>query len=176
MCLRTSFFILTTVSYLIPGFSFAQRVSFPGPEHSVDPTKRFEVIWIEGTDTTEHQIVFKDLGTGASKKLFAFARHIDFFWAPDGNAFAVTNWGGSNNSTAWIGFSTDPSKTVRLEPDSARVNGNRHAYVEVLHWMDNTRLLLKASGYGENDPGGFDDYFESDVRGNWKEVPGPNHQ
>ena len=160
----------TLLSFFMSGQLIPQKVSFPRTKSSTDPSKRYSVIWKEATDSTEHILLLKNLKTGYTRPLTKFARHVDFFWAPDGNAFAVTDAGGSNFSTAWVGFPLDSSRTISLDMDSPESKENDHVYFEVTRWRNSATLLFKVRGYGEHDPKGFEKYFEYTLNGKISEI------
>ena len=161
---------LLLILFIIPSVSIAQTVKFPPTDSTIDPTKRFLVECKEATDSSNHFLILKDLKNGKRRKVLEFERHLDFSWAPDGNAFAVTDWGGSDFSSAWIGFPSDSSKQIKLEYDSPQVKENHHVYFEVLRWQNPSSTLLKVSGYGEHDSNGFEKYFNANLQGQLKEV------
>ncbi|HMD14259.1 MAG TPA: hypothetical protein VKI62_06515, partial [Bacteroidota bacterium] len=100
-------------------------------------------------------------------------RHIEFFWSPDGNAFAITDYGGSNFSDGWVGFPHDSSRTIKLNVSSPESKQNDHVYFKVLRWRGPTLLEFKVEGYGEHDPKGFEKYYECSVNGKIKEIKKP---
>src|ERR1041385_1117220 len=152
-------------SFLLSAWSLiGQKVSFPSAVSSTDPSKRYSVVWSEATDSTDHLLVLHDLKTGKIRQLLKFSRHADFFWAPDGNAFAVTNWGGSDFSEAWIGFPQDSTRIIRLNMSSPETEKNHHVFFEVVRWRSNSSLLFKVNG-GEHDPNGFEKFYTCKLDG-----------
>jgi hypothetical protein len=161
---------MTLLSISLPSELIAQKVSFPGTNSSTDPNKRFSVVWIEATDSTEHSLLLKDLKTGYTRSLTKLARHLDFYWAPNGDAFAVTDFGGSDFSNAWVGFPKDSSRIVNLSVDSPESKENDHVYVEVVGWHNSKTVSFKMSGYGKHDPNGYEKYYEYSISGKTTEI------
>ena len=155
---------------IIPCVSITQVIKFPPTDSTSDPTRRYLIKWKEATDSSKHSLILRNLKNGQWRKILEFGRHSDFLWAPDGNAFAIIDWVGSNCSEAWIGFPNDSSRHVNLEYHSPQVEKNDHVYYEILSWHNSSSVLLKIKGYGEHDPKGFEKYFEADLQGHLKEI------
>ncbi len=144
------------------------KVSFPGISEAPDPSGRYSIIW---SDSSPHELIFKNLKSAKSRHLLTFNRHIDVLWSPDGNAFALTDWGGSDYSEVLIYSSARIGKSVNLRHVLKKTLGllpevqkNHHVYFEALDWSEPWWLRFKIHGYGDYSPAGFDKFFKYNLK------------
>lgn len=148
----------------------AFKVSFPGTSEAPDPSGRYSIIWV---DSKPHDLFFKNLKTDKRRHLFTFNRHLDVLWSPDGNAFAITDWGGSDYSEVLVYSPASLNKPINLQEVLKRsfgslpeVQKNHHVYFEALDWSVPWLLRFKIHGYGDYSPGGFDLFFNYKLKEN----------
>jgi len=172
-------FILITVLLASIAFS-ADKVSFPGPERSADPTERYSIEWQKpSSGDTLHRLFLKNLRTGEQREMQTFDQTADVFWAPDGRAVAVTDWNGINNTDIAIYFPDKPDSTIHLQEAFARSSNKfkfirqNQIYFEILGWRNKNILYFKAWGQRDNNPDKLEKYFECTMNGKIKEVPNP---
>ncbi len=151
-----------------PVAAASSKVSFPGLPEAPDPTGRYAVVW---SDAEPHALLFKDIRKGKLSDLLTFDRHVDVFWSPDGNAFAITDWGGSNYSEAFIYFPTELKAAIDLQDVIKNTFGivpeiaqNDHVYFEVLGWITPDKLKFKVHGYGDFNRHGFTKRYEYNLK------------
>jgi hypothetical protein len=112
--------------------------------------------------------------TGAQRPLLAFGRSASVFWAPDGNALAVTDRRGSARSIVLL-FLPDKPGVTDLDAELAKAFSplperaeNSHVYLEVVRWLGPKTLRVRLRGYGERDPDGFDELFDYELGGRFR--------
>jgi len=144
------------------------KVSFPGTSKAPDPTGRYTITW---ADSSPHELFFKAIKKGNQQHFLSFTRHVDVFWSPDGNAFAVTDWGGSDYSDAVIYLPEEINKPINLKDALKKTFGglpeierNHHVYFEVLDWATPEILTFKVHGYGDFNPDGFEKVFDFNLK------------
>lgn len=153
-------------------------VNFPGAAEAKDPTGRYAVVWVAPDESApgggSHELLLKTLKTGATRHLLSFPRSASVFWASDGNALAVTDRRGSDNSTALLYFPDRPGE-IDLDVALQKALGplperteNHHVYLEVVRWLDAKKLRLRLRGYGRRDPEGFDELFDYELSGRFR--------
>ena len=136
-------------------------ISFPGesPE-SIAPGGRYRVIWREATETQSHRLLLFDSRTNQSVVILEFTRWVELRWNESGDALAVTDHDGSDNSDAFVRAMPLEDKLTNLRPllpvpIRRDLSGNEHGYVEVERWLSSRTVLLRVHGYGTSNPGGF---------------------
>jgi hypothetical protein len=145
-------------------------VAFPGAAEARDPTGRYAVTCVSAENSDgggHHDLNLDVLKSSQSRRLLSFGRHATVFWAPDGNALAITDWGGSDFSTIQVFYPERPGATVDLGAELSRSfpslperERNHHVYLEAVRWLDAKTLRFRLRGYGDRDPGGFDLLFD----------------
>jgi hypothetical protein len=146
------------------------KVSFPGTSEAPDPSGRYSIIW---SYSKRHDLFFKNLKTDKQHHLLTFNRHVDMLWSPDGNAFAITDWGGSDYSEVLVYSTVRLNKPINLQDvlkksfgSLPEVQKNHHVYFEALDWSEPWLLRFKVHGYGDYSPGGFDILFKYKLKEN----------
>jgi len=147
-------------------------VSFPAQSQAVSPDGRYAIVGVDRGTKPSHSVFLEDHFLKTRRKLFNYHQHIVVLWKTDSKLFAVTDYVGSDSSRCSIlsvdekvppiqvldvlsrQFSTDTWKQLanRLNKD--------HVYVEAAVWDGPTSLMVKISGHGDADPGGFTEFAE----------------
>jgi hypothetical protein len=151
-----------------PVAAASSKVSFPGILEAPDPTEQYAVTWL---DAKPHELFFKEIKNSKLRHLLSFNRHVDVFWAPNGDALAITDWGGSDYSDAFIYFPSRLNKRINLKHIIKKTFGllpevakNHHVYFEVLEWINSDLLEFDIHGYGDYSPDGFEKIFEYNLK------------
>lgn len=163
----------------VPALKVPDPVAFPGPAEAKDPTGRYAVV-ASATDPKAgaagagHELSLRVEKSGATRGLLTFGRSARVFWAPDGNAVAVTDRRNGSASKAYL-FFPDRPESVDLDAELARTLGplperdrNGHVYLEVVRWLSAKTLRVRLHGYGANDPEGFDELFDYELGGRFR--------
>jgi hypothetical protein len=147
-------------------------VSFPKLSQAVSPDGRFVVVGINSDKEPNHTVFLEDRYLKTRRKLFTYERHIVVLWKADSKLFAVTNYVGSNSSRCTIISVDRKAKPIEVtavlshqlaEASRKRLQNqlnNHHVYVEAVVWDGPTSLQVKMSGYGDEDPAGFTEFYE----------------
>jgi hypothetical protein len=142
----------------------AGSTTFPGSvDRTKDPTGRFEIRWSKSNGSSPHQLLFAGPIDSSAAPFMEFDRSVTIHWSPSGDAFAVTDRAGSDNSHVLV-FTVPPTQPVQLTPAlpshvRALVQANHHAYVEAVAWTSQG-LTIHAYGYGDRSPKGFSAYVQ----------------
>jgi len=157
----------------VPALKVPDPVAFPGPAEAKDPTGRYAVV-ASTADAAGHALSLRVEKSGATRSLLTFGRSARIFWAPDGNAVAVTDRRNGETSKAFLFFPDRPG-AVDLDAELAKALGplperdrNGHVYLEVVRWLSAKTLRLRLHGYGTNDPEGFDELFDYELGGRFR--------
>lgn len=153
-------------------------VAFPGAAEAKDPTGRYAVVYVapdaKAVDGGRHQLRLRVEKSGAARHLLSFDSSAAVYWAPDGNALAVTDRRGSAASTVLLYFPQRPGETD-LDAELAKTlgplperTGNGHVYLEAVRWLNPKTLRVRLRGYGKHDPEGFDELFDYDLGGRFR--------
>lgn len=176
---KMSFFIVVLVLLASGAFS-GDKASFPGPEYSADPTERYSIEWQKpSSGDASHRLFLKNLRTAEKRELQAFDQKTDIFWAPDGNAVAVTDWNGINTTDIAIYFPDRPNGTIHIQEVFARSSNKfkfirqNQIYFEILEWRNRNTLYFKAWGQRDNDSQTFEKYYECAINGKIREIKSP---
>ncbi|MCX5813917.1 MAG: hypothetical protein NT178_15420 [Proteobacteria bacterium] len=176
---KMSVFIVVLVFFASGAFS-ADKVSFPGPEYSTDPTGRYSIeLQKPFSGDTLHRLFLKNLRTAEKRELQALDQKADVFWAPDGNAVAITDWNGINTTDIAIYFPDRPNGTIHIQEVFARSSNKfkfirqNQIYFEILEWRNQNNLYFKAWGQRDNNPEAFEKYYECTMNGKIKEIKSP---
>ena len=149
-------------------------ISFPGAERARCPGEvRYDVVYrVPPPPHDNHQLALQDRRDGKETPLLAFDRHAEVLWSPDCTALAVTDWYGSDASRVlvYVVPGTAPVADVghAIERQLGRLPslfGNHHVYLQAVAWPDATTLRVRANGYGEVNPNGFEAFFRYQLIG-----------
>lgn len=169
------------LALFIPDVFSADKVSFPGPPYSADPIERYVIEWQKpSSGDTLNRLFLKNIRTAEKRELQTFDQKADVFWAPDGNAVAVTDWNGINTTDIAIYFPDRPDSTIQVQEAFARSSNKfkfirqNQIYFEIVGWHNNNLLYFKAWGQRDNNPDMFEKYYECNTNGRVKEAPGPS--
>ncbi|HPS78761.1 MAG TPA: hypothetical protein PLS53_11450 [Thermoanaerobaculaceae bacterium] len=119
-----------------------------------------------------HQLVLEDAKGAVRQPILGFDRHADVLWGPECRVLAVTNWHSSDGSQVLVLVPRSAAPVVdirtlvlqRLGPLPS-ITGNHHVYFEASRWLSPGTLRVRAFGYGDVDPGGFEVFFDCDLDG-----------
>lgn len=129
------------------------------------PSGRHELLVLDDEQLgPPHQVFLSDAKTGEVVRLYGYRRTASFLWGPGRPSLAINDHGGSDYSTVVV-FLLDPRLqcidvlreiSQQEVPCRKSILGNHHVYVEALRWLGSEQLLLRAKGYGDVDPDGFE--------------------
>ena len=149
-------------------------ISFPGAERArCSAESRYEVAYrVPPPAQGNHQLVLQDRTNGKRTPLLAFDRHAEVLWSPDCEALAVTDWYGSDGSRVLV-FGVPGAAPVAdigkaIEGQLGRLPslfGNHHVYLQAVAWPEAATIRVRATGYGEVDPNGFEAFFRYELAG-----------
>jgi Carboxypeptidase regulatory-like domain len=147
-------------------------VSFPTQAQAVSPDGRYAIAGVDSGTEPYHSVFLEDRSVKTRRKLFNYDRRIVLLWKSDSKLFAVTDYVGSDSSRCSI-LSVDenvpPIQVLdvlsrQFSAETWKQLENRlskdHVYVEAAVWDGPTSLMVKISGHGDADPGGFTEFAE----------------
>ncbi len=149
-------------------------VSFPGADVARCPgVTQYAVVYrVPPPAQGNHQLVLQDRRSGEQTPLLAFDRHAEVLWSPDCKALAVTDWYGSDTSRVLVfaipgaASVADIGKVIESQLGHVpSVFGNHHVYLQAVAWPEAATVRVRASGYGEVDPNGFEAFFRYELGG-----------
>jgi hypothetical protein len=150
--------------------------SFPS-KHDIlkSPDKNYKLINRDAEKESDvqplggnHALFVKDEKTGLERKICNYNRHATALWSPDSQMIAITDFAGSDNSECFI-YMLKSNKLVGLaEPLEKAFEGtgkmkNHHLYFEAVNWQKASLLKINVTGYGTNDPNGFNAHCQYDA-------------
>jgi hypothetical protein len=151
------------------------EVTFPGHDRAADPTGRFEVVYRElplDSENGPHELSLRNVRNGELTQLLVFGRHASVLWAPDGSALSITDYGGSNFSDISVFLTSGNPVPIDIGVEMSRSFGsvperekNDHVYLEAVRWQNARTLRFRLRGYGDHDPGGFERFFDYQLKG-----------
>jgi hypothetical protein len=173
---KLAVFTLVLTFFALIAFS-AENESFPGPGYSADPTGRYLIeLQKQSQGDAPQRLFLKDLRTGKQRELQALDQKADVFWAPDGNAVAVTDWNGIDVTDIAIYFPDRPDGTIHIQEAFARSSNKfkfirqNQIYFKILGWRDRNVLYFKTLGQKDSTSDVFEKYYECTVNGKVREV------
>ena len=104
--------VVASVLFGAAGTRVSTSATYPGDRSLADPTGRWSVEWREATDKEPHRLLLRDLQNRRLSPLIEFNRGVDVLWAPDGNALAITDHGGSDYSVICVVRPHQPGNLV----------------------------------------------------------------
>jgi len=119
----------------------------------------------------------KDLKNKTNEKLFSYNRYVDVLWSPKGTGLIVNDHGGSDYANSIIFLFNGVRKSIDLKAtllktmsENKSIFGNHHVYIEGVEWLDENRVKVKISGYGDIDPNGFTLWYEYTIGDGFKRI------
>ncbi|HTY42580.1 MAG TPA: hypothetical protein VMH79_11970 [Thermoanaerobaculia bacterium] len=149
-------------------------VTFPGAAEAKDPNGRYRVVFVVPPAGQNAKLALEDSKTGISTPLLTIGRAATVFWSPDGGALAVTDRKSASSSTVLLATPGQPGLTdlaavlARTLGPLPEQTGNRNVHLEVVRWLDARKLRVRLRGFGERDPGGFDELFDYELSGRFR--------
>jgi hypothetical protein len=141
---------------VIPSLAQVSR-NFPGPKSELtSPNVRYVIQNVDHNEEYKHFLFLKDKATGTSRQVYEYGRSASVVWSPDSRHSAINDYAGSDYTETSI-VSVDektPSIDVRKEINSksdVTLSGD-HEYFGVAYWIDNRRVVVHHSGYGNGGP------------------------
>lgn len=135
---------------------------FPGKEHLLSPSHRYEFIWKEPKDDNDsHHLFYKDSKSNSKPyELLTFERSLCIHWSPDEKYFTVSDYMASNIAEDYIYKSENTKERINvidLLPQEVRelFKGISHGYLETRSW-DKNGLVIRAWGDRDKEPREFD--------------------
>lgn len=158
-------------------------VPFPGSPWARCPGgARYEIVYRElyPSPRGNHELMLRDRKSGTERSVLIFDRHAAVMWAPGCAAFAVTDWGASDFSRVVLYTVSAPEPVADIQAVILNqlgrlpsIFGNHHVYLEAVGWPTSNFVRIKASGYGDVDPNGFEVFYEYELGGPIRKVPAP---
>jgi hypothetical protein len=182
-----------TISYVV---SFALMLPIQGQKRSASyPEESRSVLSADGRyalsnanhegGAPNHELVLIDNKTRSSSKVISYTRHIRVAWAPSGHAFFVTNYDGSDSSVCLVGsvsisLSVNDVSQLLSEWSKSRLSRKEpgdHLYCEVTKWINESQILLRVHGYGnDHSPNVVEQYMYDLVKRTFDAVKSsPSH-
>ena len=156
-------------------------VPFPGSPGAYCPgNTRYEIVYRElyPSPGGNHELLLRDRKTGKDRSVLAFDRHTEVLWAPGCEAFTVTDWGGSDFSRVLLYTVSAREPVADIQAlilkqlgHQPSITGNHHVYLQAVAWPKSNVVRVRASGYGDVDPGGFEAFYEYELGGTIRKVP-----
>jgi len=149
---------------------------FPGKQTSlISPDKQRELVNRDADNDSgvvrlggNHSLFLREAKTGMETRIHTYNRHIEASWSPDGRFVAVTDFAASDESVCFI-YRVADGKLVRLTDALKEVLSgtdklkNHHVYFRAETWQNGPILKVKVSGFGDQDPKGFETWCLYDV-------------
>jgi hypothetical protein len=155
----------------------ASGCTFPSEQgHCWSPDKRLVIEWVMADDAVIRHLTWRDLRTGRAGILRDFERSGDVFWSPANHHLAVTDAAGSDNAAALRWERVDgPVRSFeddlrRYIPDSDPIWRNHHQYFEVVRWLNESEILVRAWGYGNPRDVSIDRLYIWDAQGKVRRI------
>lgn len=148
-------------------------VAFPGAAAAKDPTGRYAIDLADGGGG-RRQLRLTVLATGAARPLLTLERSAIVFWSPDGNAVAIAVRRDADHGTVLLVTPGRPGETDLLPALAAALGpfpeqrDNRRVILDVVRWLDASRIRLRLSGVGTRDPEGFSELFDYELGGKFR--------
>lgn len=164
--------VLLNYSFLLfSAIASMNLTRFPGERSEIlSPNRRFILYNIDTENTwPNHALFLKDIKEEKEKKLYAYQRYVEVLWSPQSTALFINDHGGSDysNSIIFIFEGKKKNKTFDLREELRQnlgnhksIFGNHHVYIESVEWLNEDKVKVKISGYGDVDPDGFTLWYE----------------
>jgi len=141
-------------------------VSFPSNRtETASADGRFAVVNVDSDFEPHHALFLENRKTRVRRKLVEYGRSVEVLWNPNGNAFAVTDYVGSNISECFV-YSTSADEapvnvadeiqhSIANPIELASIQKNDHIYYAAVRWTSPQTLRVKVWGHGDVNPSGF---------------------
>lgn len=177
-----NFFLTCVAILLLFLWSFcagaSQLTQFPSDVLELpSPSGRFTIVNIDSEFASpNHALLLWDTRTQSVQKLFPYDRSVEVAWSPRGTSLFLNDHGGSDYTNCHVfSFDNDGSNrkafnvTEQLKKatkENKGIFGNHHIYIEAVSWIDEQKILIRASGYGDVNAGGFCFLYEYAIKKN----------
>ena len=176
-----TWFIAISIILCLATFVMAKEklTRFPGEISQISsPNKTYLLSNIDDDKSPPYHTLFlKDLKNNTNEKLFFYNRYVDVLWSPKGTGLIVNDHGGSDYANSIIFLLNGVKKSVDLKAtlrqkisENKSIFGNHHVYIEGMEWVDENRVKVKISGYGDIDPNGFEIWYEYTIGNGFKRI------
>jgi hypothetical protein len=103
------------------------------------------------------QLWIEDIRTHKRTKLFDILRDLSAGWSPDGAAFYVNDFQGSDEEDAYLYDAAtlqrlDLEARIQAADPASRRFAKGHAYYEVTHWLGNQEVAVRFYGHTDEPP------------------------
>jgi len=111
---------------------------------------------------------------GAARPLLTLEKSAIVFWSPDGNAVAIAVRRDADHGTVLLVTPGRPGETDLLPALAAALGpfpeqrDNRRVILDVVRWLDASRIRLRLSGVGTRDPEEFSELFDYELGGKFR--------
>ena len=165
-----------------------ERVQFPGEvDRVLSPNKTLAVLNEDkdqpDNDGYYHHLFLLEVKSGKRDYLYSYRRHVDIIWSPDSSRVAVNDYAGSANADCLI-FSTSKAReiysvetemSIKCKDYQKTIIGNHHYYITCQRWNSTgTSIEVKAEGYGEKVPEGFELWYRYILGGEFTKINDPS--
>lgn len=98
-----------------------------------------------------------------------YNRHVLVEWSPDGKYLSITDFQESTNTTCFLYDILSATKidlveeAMQADKSIAHHLKNEHAYLQCSKWLSPSRVLLKLTAWGSNNPKGVEKYYKYSI-------------
>lgn len=148
---------------------------FPGElAQTIDPEGKYIVFNVDSENEEQaaslggnHALYLQDRETDKQEKIYVYDRYVEVLWSPGGGTLLVNDYAGSDCAIPIIILMDNHREIVNLKEQLRQQIGeeqsifeNHHVYMIGTEWLQEDRLKVQISGYGDADPDGFVYWFE----------------
>ena len=174
--------LLVALCVTVQGAATEVQATFPGSEaESAGPGGHYVAVNVDPdvdiNPEAPHQLFLHDRLHNQKFKLLDYGRFVEVLWSPNGKSLAITDHAESNLSNVYVFLLESGIRRIDVGEEFRRNAGsavtvlrNHHAYLEATKWLDDTRLLVHLSGYGDENLEGVELIFEYTVGGSFQAV------
>jgi hypothetical protein len=168
---------------ILSSFTFATAkptlTRFPGELSEISsPNERYVLYNIDNDKSPPyHALYLKDLRNNTNENLFSYSRYVDVLWSPQGTGLIVNDHGGSDYSNSMIYLLNGVKGSIDLKAvlhqkmgENKSIFRNHHVYIEIVEWLDENRVKVNISGYGDIDPNGFELWYEYTIGNGFRRI------
>lgn len=169
---------LLVVAWLlsVPASAGGQQTRFPGDVSELaSPDGHLVLVNVDSDQPPHHALYLRAKGASGQEQLLTYGRHASALWSLRGHGLIINDYGGSDYSNSLIFLfgadkkQVDVREELRRQVSSNRsLFGNHHVYIEGVGWLDDDRVKVKVSGYGDVDPKGFTLVYEYTIGGGFR--------
>ena len=131
------------------------RCRFPSPITTcVSPSGNLTIEWHQPSADGKHALWLKSASGSRPRILLAFDRSVELLWSPDGQALAVTDHAGSNQSDLLVYTGASLLRAVDVQAQLLASLGpvseifeNSHRYFEIINWISSNMLRFRVRAY-----------------------------